>query len=181
MVELGTTGIDDENGVGGSYPDAGRYHVIINDVDESFEESNSIIVEFRVLAGTVPNQTKKTLKEYFSVSDKALPRLMRLGLASGFIPPNDPPKERNFEEAISRQLVVEIEDHTYEKNGETKKTRRISWMGMWSTPNPEVADVPKDAEAIRIISGVGGGSGGASPTDPPAAPPASSGGWEGLV
>ncbi len=192
MVEIGTTGIDSENDVAGGFPDPGRYHVVIHNAEE---ESDKVVVDFCILNGNKPNQEKKTLTERYYLTEKSLPRLIRLGVSCGFIPPNDLPKERDFAEAIGRQLIIEIEDSPYEKNGVMKQGRSVSYMGMWSLGNSEVADVPKDAEAMKMISGVAT----ASPATPPAtaSPPAAAtppadtpaqpagetkkGGWEDLV
>ena len=148
MVELGTEGIKSENDIGGDRPKPGRYLTVINDVDETFEKNSSVVIGFRVLSGTTPGQEKKVHVEYFSVSEAALPRLVRLGLACGLIPPNDPPREREFVEAIGLPVVIEIISEEYQGKTKTK----ISFAGMWSVNNPEVADVPKDAEALKLLA-----------------------------
>jgi len=161
MVVLGAEGAKSENDIGGNMPDPGRYHVVITAVDESFDKYNSITVDFQVLTGNKPGQVDRTLTEYFSVSEKAIPRLKRLALCVGLLQPGEAEREIEFEQAVGRQLVIEVEENEYEKNGEKKKGRRISWVGMWSTGNKEVADVPKDVEALKLLDGE------QSPSPPP--------------
>jgi hypothetical protein len=166
---LGTQNVNSEDDLDNNRALPGQYHVAVQSVDESFEKGDKVIVEFQVLAGTTPGQTRKTITEYYSVSEKALPRLQRLALATGLLQPNEPEREVQLSDAEGRQLVIEVEEHSYEKkeDGKTVDTVRISWMGMWSIGNPAVADVPKDGDALKLLPGALPGQ-----SNPPAAPPA---------
>lgn len=129
---------------------------MIKDVDESFEKYDSVLVDFEALAGTTPGQVGRTHLEFFSTKEKALPRLQRLALAVGLLKPDEPEKEVQFSDAIGRQLVIEIEENTYEKDGKTHECVRIAFLGMWSSGNKAVADVPKDAESLKLAQGGAG-------------------------
>jgi len=151
MVRLDAEQTQSEDDVKGfSRPLAGRYHVVVKDVDESHEKfENSIPVEIEVLKGTTPGQEGKLHTEFFSISEKAIDRLLRFSLTTGIVRPGEK-KDVSISDAVGRQLIVELEDHSYEKNGEVKKGVRISFLGMWSVGNDEVKDVPKDKEALKL-------------------------------
>lgn len=147
MVALGAQGIKSEDDVAGfEKPKPGRYHVFVQDVEE--EKTNKVIVDFEILEGTVPDQKGRRVREYFATSEKALPRLQRLALVLGLLKPGAPETDIVFTRGIRKQLVVEVEDNEYEKEGKTVKGVRIKYLGMWSLGNKEVADVPKDKDAI---------------------------------
>lgn len=131
---------------------AGRYHVIVQAVDDSFAKYDKIIVTFQALAGTTPNQVGHTIREYFAVSDKAMDRLKRFAMATGLLLPREAKKRVDFRQAEGRQLVIEVEDHEYNDDaGNAKKGTRIGYLGMWSVGNPAVADVPKDEAALKLL------------------------------
>lgn len=174
MVTLGAEKEKSEDDVGGNRPEPGRYHSVITGADESFEKVDKIVVDFRVLAGNKDGQVDRTITEYYAVSDKAMPRLKRLALCIGLLMPGEPEKEVDFEQAVGRQLVIEVEENEYEKDGEKKKSRRVSWMGMWSLGNKEVADIPKDAEALKVIAGIQPGVPAVTAAPPAATPTAAS-------
>ena len=154
MVQMAATGIESEDDVQGTpTPKPGRYHAVIKEVDESYERFDKVIIEFEILGGTVPAQEGSTLSEFFSVTPNSVPRLKRLAIVLGLLTPGEGEKDIEFAPAIGRQLVIEVEDNQYEKNGVTKKTRRMTFYGCWSLDNPAVADVPKNAEAMKLHQG----------------------------
>lgn len=150
MVQVGRKDVKSEDDLGGSfdYPLPGRYHVVIDDVDESFEKHDSVLVDFRVLAGNKQDQEGKNFREYFSTKTKALDRLSRFAICVGLLKPGQE-ADVSFVDAIGKQLIVEVEENEYEKDGEKKKNIRISYAGMWSLGNPKVANVPRDAAALK--------------------------------
>lgn len=149
MVQLGKKGARSEDDFGGAFdpPIPGRYHVVIEEVDESCEKYDAVIVDFTVKAGNKPDQEGKQLREFFSIKEKARDRLSRLAMCIGLLQPGEE-KDVNFTEGVGRHLVIEVEAGTYEKDGETKNKVSISYAGMWSIGNKKVADVPKDAQAL---------------------------------
>ena len=151
MVQLGAEGVQNETDIAGGSdrPEPGRYVVAIHEVKECEpgQHSDKIIIEFRVLGGTVPGQNGRTFSEFFFLSEKALPRLQRLALAIGLLKPGEPPRDITFVHSVDSQLIVEVEHDTYTKDGVEKKSCGLSYMGMWSLNNPEVADVMQAASA----------------------------------
>ena len=152
MVELGSIGKESESDVGDNYPAVGRYHAVINDADDSLATDDKVIVQFAVLSGLPDGQQSRTLTTKFLLTENHMLRLQRLALCVGLLKPNEPPREIDFTQAIGRQLVIEVEDHEYtDKNDNPKTIRQLTWLGMWSLTNPEVADVPKNAVALKLL------------------------------
>jgi hypothetical protein len=160
MVTLGAQQIKSEDDISGfQRPLPGRYHVVVKHVDESFEKFDKVIVDFEILAGTVPNMEGRELNEFFACTDKAIPRLQRLALCLGLLKPGEPDKDVEFADAVGRDLVIEVEENNYkDKAGKEVNGVRVGYLGMWSTNNAAVADVPKATLE-------GGGSGGGNNDD----------------
>lgn len=165
MVKMGSQNVKSEDDIqGGDRPLPGRYHAAVKDVayfakgadgkqfevDESDSGAEKVVVNFEVLAGTVPGQAGKVITEYFAISEKALPRLQRLAICTGLLSPGEAEREVLFSQAVGRQLVIEVEDNHYTNAaGKEVKGVRVAYMGLWSLGNAAVADVPKDAEALQ--------------------------------
>jgi hypothetical protein len=145
MVRMGAKDVKSEDDVSGfQRPLPGRYHVVVKHVDESFKKFDKIIVDFEVLAGTVPDMQGRELSEFFAVTDKAIPRLQRLALCLRLLQPGEPDRDVEFANGVGRDLVIEIEENNYkDKNGKEVNGVRVGYLGMWSTINATVADVPK--------------------------------------
>jgi len=145
MVRMGAKDVRSEDDISGfQRPLPGRYHVVVKNVDESFEKFDKVIVDFEVLAGTVPNQEGRELPEFFSCTDKAIPRLQRLALCLGLLTPGEPDRDVEFADAVGRDLVIEVEENNYkDRSGKEVNGVRVGYLGMWSTGNEAVADVPK--------------------------------------
>jgi hypothetical protein len=136
-------------------PLPGRYHVVVKHVDESFEKFDKVLVDFEVLTGTVPDMQGRELTEFYSCTEKSIPRLQRLALCLGLLAPGEPDKDVEFADAVGRDLVIEVEENKYpDKNGKTIDGVRVGYLGMWSTGNEAVAEVPK-----AKLEGGGGGNG----------------------
>lgn len=179
MVKMGAKQVQSEDDIqGNARPLPGRYHAMIKHADDSFEKFDKVIVEFEVLAGTTPGQEGRTHTEFYSCTEKALPRLQRLALCIGLLQPGEEEKEVEFSEAEGKQLVIEVEENEYEKedkegNKKTQKGVRLSFLGMWSLHNKAVSDVPKNRDALKLLdeadgNGVGKGDGGNAKEEPEA-------------
>lgn len=181
-ISLSAKGAKSESDVGSSKPAAGRYLVMIKAVDETYEKDDKIHVDFQVLAGNVPEQRGKILTEYFSTSDKAIPRLIRLALCTALLQPGEV-KDVSFMPAIGRVLFIEVEDNNYKnKNGEDVESVRVSFAGMWSVGNPDVADLHQVPEIAAKIAELRGQQGQQPPAQtPPQTPPADKGKWGALL
>lgn len=147
MVRFGTMDAKSEDDYQGfKRPLPGRYHVLVKEAQEKSAEDlkadqDKVVIEFEVLAGTVPGQEGLTTTEFFTISEKALPRLKRFALCVGLIKPGEPERDVQFEECVGRDLVIELIEKKSNKDGKTYIN--IDYMGMWSTGNKEVQDVPK--------------------------------------
>jgi hypothetical protein len=167
-ISFGAEDVKSEDDIAGNArPVPGRYHAVVKDVkfqiktpekvieveeDEPFEK---VVVTFEALKGTVPGQENRELPEYFATSERAIERLRRLAIVLELLKPGEKEKQIRFSEAVGRQLVIEVEDNEYEKAGKTIKSVRVAYLGFWSVGNKEVADVPKDENALKLASGGG--------------------------
>ena len=160
MVRIGAQQVKSEDDISGyQKPLPGRYHVVVKHVDESFEKFDKIVIDFEVLAGTVPGMEGREVSEFFACSEKSLPRLQRLALCLGLLTPGEPDRDVEFSEGVGRDLVIEVEDSEYEKVEDGKKVKKkktaLTYLGMWSTANEAVKDVPKG----KLPEGGGGNQG----------------------
>lgn len=184
-VSLSAKGVQSESEVAaGGKPSPGRYLVMVSKVDETMDKSDQIIIDFKVLAGNVPDQVDRVMTEYFSTSEKAISRLTRLAMCMGLLQP-DQVADVAFSNGLGRVLFIEVENHTYEKDGKKKETVRVSFGGMWSVGNPDVADLHQVPEIAAKIAQLR--SGNPAPTSTPAHTPPTqpTGGaankWAGIV
>ena len=157
MVRIGAQQVKSEDDISGyQKPLPGRYHVVVKHVDESFEKFDKIVVDFEVLAGTMPGMEGRELSEFFACTDKAISRLQRLALCLGLLTPGEADKDVEFGDGVGRDLVIEVEENNYTKADGTKvNSVRVGYLGMWSTANEAVKDVPKG----KLPEGGGGNQG----------------------
>lgn len=119
-------------------PVPGKYHVMIKSVDESFTtHPNAVVVDFEVLAGTVPGQEGKSLYTYFSTSERAQDNLIKLAMITGLLHPDEEADVR-FSDAIGRSLIVEAVEEEYQG----KKRVKVGYLRMWSVGHADVNSVP---------------------------------------
>ena len=157
MVRVGAQNVKSEDDISGfQKPLPGRYHVVVKHVDETFEKFDKIVIDFEVLAGTTPGQEGREVTEFFACTEKAIPRLQRLALCLGLLRPGEADRDVEFTDAVGRDLVIEVEENKYTNKTTGKEVEgvRVGYLGMWSTGNEAVADVPKAAV------GSGGANGG---------------------
>lgn len=151
MVALNTQGkksVDDF----GNRPLPGRYHVAVKAVDEAKADyPDTAIAEFEILSGTVPGQVKKTISLFLGKKeDWQLERIARFAMSVGLIGPNEV-KEVNLQDAVGRQLVIEVEDYTNKKEGKTY--RQVSRDGVWPIGHEATKDVPLDQQMLAFARG----------------------------
>ena len=139
------------------YPLAGTYHTRVDRANDDSEDSGKVIVDFEVLAGTTPEQKGKYHREYFATSEAAMKRLNKLALVTGLIQPGQT-TEVVFGNAVGRELVIELIDHDYEKDGEKRTAVQISFLGMHSLTNKKFADVPR-GKSLKPTADVQGNEG----------------------
>lgn len=144
-------------GGAGNQPEPGRYHVVVQDVDDSYEKNDTcIIVDLQVLAGTVPGQEEKKTKEFLylpatNTPDWAVDRVSRFLWACGLLG-EDEERDIQLQEAVACHLVVELGKDSYkDKHGKEKETVRLDWNagGLWPIGHPDVQDVPLNQDAAK--------------------------------
>lgn len=165
MVMLDATTTQSEDDISGrSRPEPGRYHVAIQHAEEKASKKKGtpgLDLEFQVVCdglqpdGKTPTvgQTGKTIPLFLSYiggddskTKTCIDRVLRLALCCGLVQPGEA-KEPDWNEAIGRELVIEVESQQYddEKSGQIKTGSQVAFLGFWSLGNKAVANVPKDA------------------------------------
>lgn len=160
---------EDDFQAGPARPKPGKYHAFINyvnedgisddpEVREQSKSAGKVVVGFQVLAGTIPGQEGTEIREYFSTSEKAIPRLKKLAYVTGLLSSGDKGKSISFSEARGAHLIIEVESHSYEKDGSTRESVQVGFYGFWSIGHRDVKDVPVKKEAIgKSPKELGGG------------------------
>ena len=142
---------------GQSRPAPGKYHVAVNHAEEKGSKKKGtpgLELEFQVLEGTPSGQSGKTIPMFLSYlgGDEAktkgcLDRVTRLAICCGVLRPGEA-KEVDWQEAVGRELVIEIEEQDYEDDkGNARKGSQVAYMGFWSLGNKEVRAVPRDVQS----------------------------------
>lgn len=142
--------------------EAGQYHLVVVDVDESREKSNAIVVKFAVLAGTTSGQENRTFKDFFNDPNPdskdggkfARNRRLKLLLAAGIITPEHLGKPFNvdWQWLMERQLKAAVKiRETEDKNDSTKKYQnpQIDGLSMWGPLDEEAKHIPHDNACIE--------------------------------
>ena len=137
-TDVDNSGCESEDDARRNEPKPGQYHVRITGFNDTFEKVDKIIVTMEVLAGTVPGQEGKEHTEFFPTTEAAMPRLNLLGMVTGVVPPG---QRGSLDDSnmVGRQLVIVLEQR--ERDG--RSYTNITWDGMYSLGNKEVAAVPK--------------------------------------
>ncbi len=141
----------------------GKYHVLITEWIENPPKSDqtpmegAVKVGFEILHGTDKNEIKKTHNETFFPPDETKDgggfnavKLTRLVVAISGVHQPGVEVEVTQEDAIGRQLVIELA-HRADKNKPDKIYFGLKGANLWHVDDPEVADVPKNADALSII------------------------------
>jgi hypothetical protein len=176
---------------------AGLFHVTVMEQDPQPTNANKerldgLRVKFGVLAGSDPTQADKQSDQLFfrgKATDKdggkfANLKLHKLFCATGLKNGLNPGKQTsvNTADMVGRQCVIEIEAKPDNKNPSIIR-HQIKGDRIFHIDDPEVAGVPKNADALAMIpaelrrspssfvlgGGAGHGSVGGSPNHAPAA------------
>lgn len=162
---------EDVKGEGGNFLDApGTYHIVITDVKPGESQKGKPIdgftFHFDVLAGTVDGCSGKSgsqslfapdlSKEQKSI-DAAKRKLAAFFIATGVMTPDQLGKPVNIDESAAngKQLLVKFA-RKMEKDGEgnyTVETKflEIHYSDIFHVDDPEVKDIPKNADALGMI------------------------------
>jgi hypothetical protein len=158
--EFDTNDFDPETLGGFDNPKPGRYHVQVQQCDESGGKKGEMTVRFEVLAGTVPDQEGKTHLEYFSKTPAAAKRALMFAVACGLTTIDELKQCKgagknpviHFSDAVGRQLCIGLEEDEYEGKKRNKVDFRI-----WATDAPEAKDIPKNAGMLAANGTAAGG------------------------
>lgn len=168
MVSLNAANVKSEDDISGNNrPLPGRYHAVVNAAAEKASKKKGTMgleMEFQVLAGTTPGQEGRTIPLFLayegadeSKTRKCLERVTRVALCSGILQPGES-KEVDWDDAIGREMVIEIDNQEYETTGgEKRQGAQVSYLGFWSLGNQAVADVPKDSDSPGMMALRNGG------------------------
>lgn len=173
---------------GNARPVPGRYHVAVNHAEEKGSKKKGtpgLEIEFQTICdGLAPDgktktsgQAGRTIPLFLSYiggddakTETCLSRVTRLALCCGVLNPGEA-REPDWNDAIGRELVIEIEAQSYKTEGGDEKTgSQVSFMGFWSLGNKEVANVPKDKTTPGMQQLAKTGGNGSAATKIPAAP-----------
>lgn len=162
-------------GEGGALSEPGTYHVIINKVIEGESSTgkaiDGITIEVEVMAGTTSGMEGKTRKESLFVpsmkdeereAQTGQPSMARKKLAALYIATNQmtpdqlgQPIDVDDMAMIGEQCVIKF-DRQMEQDGEGKYTVetkyiQISYSDIFHVDDPQIAAVPKNADALGLI------------------------------
>lgn len=140
-------------------PEPGIYHGVVQYADDSQDRHSAVIVDLEVLAGKPTDQKGRVLRHMMFLEDRGNynDKHLRFALATGIIKPGEE-KDVDWKDTEGRQLVFAVEKRPgKDKNGEEREYTNVSNFGLdlWSVGNEEVADVPKDEAAIKLMQGDG--------------------------
>lgn len=189
IIDLDTEGLDEEavkKGGGGNLVDAeGMFHVTCNAIERQAEDDKlqQFKLDLQVLNGTVPEQSEKMLYHWLyleswqdkkkgikkPLSEASIKSLAKFALAFGLITPADLNKKNTripFHLIEGRQAIVKVKKETRkDDSGETQTNYRIPFNDAWHVTDPEVENVPKDAEALSLLRDAGALGDGGGPVD----------------
>jgi hypothetical protein len=207
MVMLNAQNAQSEDDfAGNARPLPGRYHAAVNHAEEKGSKKKGtpgLDIEFQVIVdGLAPDgkirtsgQGGRTIPLFLSYiggddnkTQTCINRVTRLALCCGVLQPGQA-KEPDWNDAIGRELVIEVErqqEEVEEDDGKGGKKRiwvdtkfvQVGFMGFWSLGNKEVANVPKDTTSPGMQQLAKSGGNGAKPATQAAsttAAPAASG------
>lgn len=136
---------------GGSRVDAeGLFHCVITAVDDTMDKYEAVIVDMKILAGTDESQVGRTHREWFYVSEKAMPRLRLFGLVTGATKPG---QSFTAQELVGKQCIVEFQRNEFTNdNGENKINYRPGWDTYYRLDDPKVTHVPRGSVVAGDVS-----------------------------
>jgi hypothetical protein len=180
--ELDFSSVTSEDDLSGydSIPN-GQYHLVCNAADDSRERRDGIWIEWQVRAGNVKKQQGKTFRETFydgspdhkDGGEFCENRKKRLALAAGLAGPAVFGKRASVEwsDLVGRQIVAAVVNNETEK-GTFSQTDGLK---LFSPTDPKVSEVPKDEEALALITSGSGGDGQQQAAATPASAPVATG------
>jgi hypothetical protein len=139
--------------------DEGLYHAQITDGTQS--ESGDDVFDAEILEGTEKGCIGMVQKFFFKDNDAGKVRLSRFCVVAGVLSPETLDKAVNGEatidfdeilpKLIGAQIVFKIRHGKY-KDKDTGETKDTSYTDIFNVNSPEVADIPKDANALKSLA-----------------------------
>lgn len=154
--DLDATGMQDVNDAKtGNHPKPGVYHAAVASVKavvSKKKQTPGYEIGFEILAGTIPGQEGTTITETIWITQDNLKRAIAYAMATGVLKPGTKADETILLQTEGRDLVIEAEEQTYDKDDGTKgKKIAVKYSGFWPTDHKDVATVPKNAAAIKAL------------------------------
>lgn len=106
-----------------------------------------------------PNGKKEITVGYGPLTDASREQYMRTAFQLGVMAEEELGKAKatvRWSLAPGRQCVVRVDEDTeddYKKPGQNRTVYRINFGNFWSVTHPDVAEVPKDPEAMAMAGG----------------------------
>jgi hypothetical protein len=154
---------ESEKDLGGrNEPTEGTYHLCVLDVDEDPADYDGFKIQLQVLAGTVENQAGRSYWQGVNAPEDthkdggkfAKDVRKKLALVLGLVGQGVFGKKASVDwaEARGRQMVAKLKVRKWTSSkGTTGESPEIDGLNMWRVDHPEVAAVPKDAEAMALL------------------------------
>ena len=165
MPALSAKGVDKPSDIKGfSKPAAGFYHAAINSWDETCKEKDQVIVSFQILAGTTDGMTGREQREHMPFEDRGnskMDRILKLVMACRVMKPGEELNRDLTDEMLGKQCIIEIVEANGKGENKDKKYSNVAdyGYGVYDLDDPAVAHVPKNANALRLLSNPGSSQG----------------------
>jgi len=146
------------------YPKEAWYHLMVSSIDLSRGKVNAMKVEFQVLAGERPTEVGKTFTENFWDPDSssndggkfAKKRRAALALACGLLTSQElsgGSKQIIWAQARGRQVVAKVNNYSRKTDGgKTYEGAQIDGLKVYRLDAPEAVSVPKNTDALALLS-----------------------------
>jgi len=171
---LDASGIRDENEVlGNRRPDPGCYHFVVTHVDDSMQKQvNAIVVTMQVLQGVVADagpigpQIGRELSHMMFHDDQGqyTDKHLRFAVATRLLQPGTA-ADVDWQQAVGLQCVATVESVVSKKDGKAYCNIADYGLAIWHPLNPEVKNIPKDQESLKLL-GNSGNATNSPPSDP---------------
>lgn len=163
--------VDPDRLDGPDFPEPGSYHFEVIEIVEEDPRSGCMVAECKVLAGDKPDQEGKTHREYFSLSAKAMVKVIQFAVAIGLTSEEQlraakaagQSPDLPFEtEGPGRQFCGKLTAEEYQG-----KTRNKLNFNIWGLDDKRAKGIPLAKDQLRKPEppAAGGGNGNGSPMD----------------
>lgn len=141
----------------------GKYVAVVEKVEKNHQSNTPCFTfTFSVVAG--PYTGRKVFERLF-LSEKNNKRVVMFGSRLGLIAEKELGKEsvrKSWSKAVGQKVVIEVESRPYDKDGVQKIATNLTYGGLFKFDDPKVADVVKDAGAVKATAPARAGGGAAA-------------------